>query len=234
MDNKDIEEKLKNSASKIEMKDFSERWENVGTRIDLYNDGNEKGLFKEPVLVANGGGNVKISNRLKSLWAIAACVILLVGIILAIVLPIVLRKEDNRYFNYNELTEKIVSEDEFNSGIENSGLKIIDLSKYEINSLRLLLTPEYSVVGGSIEITDEDAGILLTINFHTRFVISEYDIGLDYKEHEIGTTCVKYKTTVEDDIYSTVATTTYKDLIYEMEVISLDENILNIFDGLFN
>lgn len=233
MDNKDIEGKLKNSAYKIEMKDFSIRWSNISSEINLTDNEKEEVLCVEPVLETSSGGNLSFHSRNRLTWIIISA-ILLIGIVLAIVLPIVLREEDNRYFNYNDLTRKTVSMVEFNNEIANSGLKIVNLSEYEVSSCRLLLTPENSVVGGSIEITDEDEGILLTINFHTRFVISEYDIGLDYREYEIGTTSVKYKTTVEDDIYSTVATTTYKDLIYEMEVISLDENLIYLFDSLFN
>lgn len=234
MENKDIEKKLKNSASKIEMKDFSERWENVGTRIDLYDDGKENVLYKEPVLAASDGVNVKVSNRLKSSWTIVVAALLIIGIILAIVLPIVLREDDYGYFNYYELTEKIVSEDEFDNKIADSGLNTVNISDYEFSLYKLLLTPNNYVVGGAVEFLDEEEGIYFFINFHKKIVISEYDIGLVYNEYTVGNTIIKYKTTVEEDIYSTVATTTYRDLIYEIEYISFDENIENLFDKLFN
>jgi len=234
MDNKDIEEKLKCSASKIEMKDFSTRWADISTRINLTSNIKEEVCCEEPVLVTSNGGRFSTFTKLKSPWLIVVSVILLIGIVLGIVLPIVLNKETDRYFSYYELTEKAVSIDEFNNEISNSGFRIVNLSEYDVNSHRLLLSPDNSIVGGSIEFTDEEKGILLTINFHTRFVISEFDIGLTFNEYKTNTANVKYKTIVEDDIYSTVATTTYKDLIYEMEVISLDENLIYLFDSLFN
>ena len=141
MENKDIEKKLKNSASKIEMKDFSERWENVGTRIGLYDDGKENVLYKEPVWAASDGVNVKVSYRLKSSWTIVVAALLIIGIMLAIVLHIVLREDDYGYFNYYELTEKIVSEDEFDNKIADSGLNTVNISDYEFSLYKLLLTP---------------------------------------------------------------------------------------------
>lgn len=148
-------------------------------------------------------------------------------------MPIVLREEDNRYFNYNDLTQKTVSMVEFNNEIANSGLKIVDLTEYEVSSIRLLVTPDNDIVGGSVEMTEETLGVYLSIKFYTRFVISEFDIGLTFNEYKTTNANIKYKTIVEDDIYSTVATTTYKDLNYEMAVISLDENLIYLFDSLF-
>ena len=111
MTNREIEQKLQENADKVEMRDFDEIWQEIG-----------------PHIVAQ-----QKKRRIRwRRWLPIAASFLAVGLTAAIVLPQVLKGQDEeiRYLD-SELERKAVQRTEFFTYIEQSDLEIVDLSSFE-------------------------------------------------------------------------------------------------------
>ncbi len=231
MYDKEIEQSLKDGVEKIELKDFSERWESVSERIQISN-ANPCKLVDETVLVTAANGNATHGKLRKNSLLIICSVFLFLVLVLSIILPIVLRKNERpAYFDLNALQNIDVTENEFYSEIEN--LDLVDFSKFEFETYALLYTYDNDLAGGRLELIDEVEGIYSEIVFYTEFVRSYFSVGQDYKVFTVNGSVVQYKTVLSDDFYKTKAKTVKNKLSYEIECSSLDENVESFFEKVF-
>lgn len=235
MDYKDIEKELKKKADQITLKSFDERWDRIKNRISDTEEVNVS--IEEPVLVSGAGNEtVKSGKRINKKLIIEILVPVFVLLALcAIILPQILRKKDDaiRYFNLEELSYISVTEEEFYSDIENSNLTTIDFTKYEGSGFGLYRTTENVVLGGKVDILDEESMFMASVTFYSTVVISKFQIVEESNYYMSNNFDIKYETKFEDETYITVAIATNAEMRYEMEITSFDDDVTAKFDKLF-
>lgn len=235
MDEKDIEKTLKDSADKIRIQDFSTRWTSIKNRIDSSSIiCSETVTEKESVLVtSNSQTNVNRNNKYKFLLVISGAALFLVALILSIVLPLTLRKNDLIFSSLNELTSNSVAGDVFYNEIENSHYDIADFSDFEVSTHYLFKTVDKQVKGGGVECFDEASATYMLVYFYDSTVLIDVEFGAGCKEVVVNNIKIKYETEIKDDAYSTVALAQYKNMSYKIEYLSLEENATKIFEKIF-
>lgn len=233
MKDKNIEQELKNSADKITMKSFSKRWENIKGRILTEEDTQE--VFAEDAILATPEGTITRNVNKKSKYSLIAILSLIVSciVVLTIVLPIMLRKNEMEFFDPNELSHPIVSQEQFYNEIKNSRYDIIDLSKYDTNSYAIFTTNEGIVKGGEVEIANEEEGYYLNIAFYDR-TVNIIEPVLDYEKYNVKNVEIFYHIQIEDEIYSTYAYVEYDKLHYQIDYVSIYDDCISIFQELFS
>ena len=233
MDDKSIEQNLKESADRIKTKDFSERWKDISGRIQTVSEV-DKEVIKDAVLLEASGVNTSQSPVRKN-FIISICALFLIfAVILAIVLPIVLnRNESPSYLNPDQLTYKKMSKDEFYTELKNSDIELVDISKFEINVYYLGYTDEMEIAGGIVEALDEADDIIAEIYFYKDIVVSTFDVGSESKEYVTNGIIVEYATVIDEEFYNSKAKATKNKIIYNISCLALEEDISSFFEKLF-
>ena len=234
MEDKEIEALLKESAEEVKVKDFSERWEKLKGRIDSAQEVELKETTSETVLATNANTNIsQISVKNKIIVSLCS-VFFLIVLCLAIVLPLTLKNNGKIYFNLLELIGVPVSENEFYDNLGESDLKVVNLEKFEIDSYALLYTQDNLLVGGRVDISDED-GVMASIVFYDSTVKSSFEADEDYKTCNTNGFNIEYKTVLdEDELYSTTARAVSTNISYEFKCLSVTENIETFFEKFFS
>lgn len=235
MENKDIEKILKESAEEVKVKDFSEKWKDINDRIQSLQNVELKETTSETVLATTvNSSSYQNTTRKRIIYSVCA-VFLFIAVCLAIVLPVTLKKSDNiKYLTFNELTNQTVSENEFYKKIEETDLELVNIEKFVVNSYVLLYTKEDGLlVGGKLEIVDETDGVWSEIVFYDSIIKSSFDIGKDYKTCGINGFNIEYKTELTEDYYTSKVKAVKNSTSYELECLSLDENIESFFEKIF-
>ena len=230
MENKDIEQLLQESADEVQVKDFSERWENIKGRINSAQEVELKETTSETVLATSSSGTVSSNTVIKNWIYSIGAFFLFIAVCLAVVLPITLKQNNTpMYLDLFKLESKLVSEDEFYNKINETDLKLFETEDFEIDNYKLLFTEDNIVVGGSLDVADED--IYATVVFYGTSVKSSFKIGTDYNARTINGFHLEYMTKPDDDgLYSTKAQAVSINICYEFECWSLAENVESFFN----
>ena len=235
MEDKEIEHLLKESAEKIKMKDFSERWSVISEKIQSSQVLGDNVTADQTVLVSQTNNVLSRASITKKIVYSVCSVFLFVAICLAVVLPICLIKnEEQPRYALNGLNSFNVSESSYYDEIHKSGLAVIDFSGFETNIYTLFYTKDDVLVGGGAEITDEEFGGYIELVFYTDKVTSQFDIGLDFKKCVINGYKIEYKTETTEDFYSTKAKAVKGNIVYELDCLAVEENIEVLFEKLFS
>lgn len=213
MTNKEIEQKLQESADKVEVRDFDEIWQEIGPRI-----------------VAEQ------KKRRIRWWLPIAASFLVIAVTAAIVLPQVVNGNDEeiRYLD-SELEKKVVDKTDFFTYIDQSDLKIVDLSSYEFLRSFIYHTDDEQIKGGAVEAYKEQAG-----NVHY-FILYFYDTSVEFSDTnfseldlfyttEIGLN-IEYKYNQTDNVY--FVTGEYKNVDYYMQYTPNGGEITEFFEEFF-
>lgn len=225
MDDKNIERNLKDSADNIGTKDFSERWKEISGRIKADTE-KDQAINKDLVLVEASGVNTSQSAIRKNFIISICTLFLIIVVILAIVLPIVLNINENpSYLNPSQLAYKSMSKNEFYAELKNSEMELVDISDFEIDVYYLAYNDEMEIVGGRFEAVDEVYGLIVEINFYKDIVNSIFDVGPESKEYNIDGLIIEYTTVFDDEFYNTTATATKNKIRYNINCLSLEEDI---------
>lgn len=235
MDDKELEKKLKDSADNIEMQDFSVRWTNIKERIELAKTDNCRSVIcEQPVLVSNCGNAVHLKhNRRKITFTVTGIALLFIAVVLSIVLPLTLSKNDTRFYSLRELKSISVDQNSFYREVENSHYETVDFSRYEVTAYYLFYTKENQVKGAGCECFDEESLSYMTVDFFDDTVLIDEEFNSKYKEYSVKNVKIKYETEIIDGAYSTVAYAQYKNMSYKIECMSLNESVTDLFDILF-
>ncbi|MDE7083830.1 MAG: hypothetical protein K2O81_01145 [Clostridia bacterium] len=234
MEEKDVEKQLKEEAAKLKNKDFSERWEVIKDKIHpSAEEMRGEVLSEQKVFSTTSGSRSESGVAKKKLILYSGLVVLLIAVCLAIVLPLTLRKPQERFLGLADLERKDVTESEFNTAIENSDIKIIKLSKYELDMLYILTTENSTVLGGGVDVLDLETGSFNKLVFYSSNVTSEFEISNDSEIYNVNNVKIKYITTAGEDYYTTVAIADSGAVIYELNCMTVDENVTAVFDRLF-
>ena len=235
MEDKEIEQLLKESADKIKMKDFEERWEAISDRINANQSCECKEEIQSTVLVTSAN-RTQTHNLLRKRIIVSVCSIFAVILLcLAIVLPIVLKKDKGpKYYLFLNLTNSNVTESQFFDGIGKSDLTLIELSDFDMSSFTFYYTEDNKLVGGALELSDEELGVYSELTFYLNIVMSGFGVGTDYKDYSVNGYNVIYNTEYAEEAYTTKAKATKANMVYELSILSLDDNLESLFDKLFN
>ncbi|MDE6667974.1 MAG: hypothetical protein K2K38_06475 [Clostridia bacterium] len=236
MEDKDIEQYLKERADEVKVKDFSERWEKLKGRIEAAQEVEVKETASETVLATSSNGNVSNNAVRKKLILSLSAVFLAIAVCLAVVLPITLKKNDVRqYLSFKDLAASdMLTADEFYGQIEETNLVIVDIQKFEASSYLLYYTDDNEVVGGKFDVFDEDEVIFANVVFYDTIVESSFEIGEDFKSYNINGFRIDYKIGLnEKEQYKTTAKAVSDSINYELVCLSAEENIESFFNKFF-
>ena len=215
MTNKEIEQKLQESADKVEVRDFDEIWQEIGPRI-----------------VAE-----QKKRRIRwRRWLPIAASFLAVAVTAAIVLPQVVNGNDEeiRYLD-SELEKKVVDKTDFFTYIDQSDLEIVDLSSFEFLRSTIYHTDDEQIKGGAVEAYKEEAGIVhyFTLIFYDASVeVSDANFSkLDLSYTTETGLHIDYKYNQLNGIY--FVATEYKNVDYYMQYTPGGGEITEFFEEFF-
>ena len=224
MTNKEIEQKIQESADNLEMRSFDEIWQEIGPQITA----------------EQKKRNVKWKR-----WMPLAASFLGVVLVGAAALPFILPNLQNgggdnsssegmRYLD-SELERTAVEKTEYFMLIEQSNMSAVDLSSFEFLSSFVYHTADKEIKGAIIEAYKEQAGIL------HYFILTFYDTDVEYSDHNFSdfnlsyTTkqgrLIDYKYIEEDNVY--FVTTEYKSINYYMQYTLGGGEITEFFEEFF-
>lgn len=188
MNDKELEEKLKSSAKKIDLNDFSDCWDELKNRMDTeIVDLAPPIQDQSTILVTDSGTKQVRSNKYKPLLLIIACFVF-VGIILSIVLPITLQKKDIKFFVEENLIWEQTTEEEFYDRL--SSLK--STFPFEMETFELAFAEDGEIKGGKCNIFDEFSLCDGRLFIYEQFVtLSKYDYE-EYSNSIVNTTNTVY------------------------------------------
>ncbi len=233
MKEQDIEKQLKESADNIKMKDFSERWEIIKERIRLESENQTVVPCEQKVAVTSGGYNLHNVTTKKVSFAVGLCCLFL-AIVLAIVLPLVLKKNSaKRYLGLEELEIVSVTVEIFETELNKSNINIIDLSDYSNSDFQLFYSKDEQLKGGYVHLFDEENATLIMLLFHTNDVQSDIKFSTEYKTINVNSVNIKYEKIANELTHNFKALADTNSIIYELECIAATDNINPVFEKLF-
>lgn len=226
MEDKDIEQKLKEGADNIEVRDFSLVWNDIESKIVPP----KKKRFHWVPLVATAASIVFMGS---------------------IIIPIALQQNDNSsganqssnssaqvYFSDELLLLETTTEEFFNR-LNLSEINIVDVNDYVISSAYLFKTPEQIVKGGRIELTDDLdlATFYLAVDFYDESIKIDKLLNIQYdSNYTVNDTTVQYRIKEcypEDGIYIYDIKANFNSVNYFMEYTCFIEDIKPFLDEFF-
>ncbi len=213
--------KFKDEIDSIELREFSEVWDEIKDRIEDLKVENQK-------LAQKRARRFRISLA----SSIVACIIL----ICAISTPLMLNNQGSPIIYYSDsLTYEGVSETDFYENI-NSSVNIIELNRYKGEVFGLYKTDDGEVKGGRIEFFNdlENPMYYLLLKFVSDDVLENdenvYD--LSYLANGVN---IQYKLkTAENSSWTYIAKANYNSVNYIMEIMSAIEDVTPFFNEFFN
>lgn len=237
MDYEDIEKKLETDAENVKQKAFSNRW----AKMQLSIEAEDNIKVKEPVINSGLVTESVTQNKTASgknvyrhnIKIIVTGLIAVIVLVLAIVLPLTLRRKEKIYYNEEQLHFKLTNEDDFYSSLRNSEIKVVDLKEYTVENYSLFFLEQGEVKGGGFEFVDESLGCYANVIFYDSTVIVSEDL-TNYEICDVRGTQIKYVLKQEDGFYSLSATTVFKEIFYRFDCDIIENNIYEIFDKFLN
>jgi hypothetical protein len=235
-ENEQIENILKKSAEEIELKPFSERWQDIENRLEF--DNGEKVVIKEQVPILSMQNNTSedfskkpADNKIKIfVWSIC----LLLVAVLVILIPISFHKTEPVYFGPDDLTSEIVSKEMFWSEITKSKIDIVDMDGYECEDYALLKTEIGEVQGGTFIINDDENLALINVTFYSSSVIISNEDFIESDKYNIDNTVISYYRLEDNiDLFEYEVLANHKNVTYELKYLSVTDNILEFFNKFF-
>lgn len=239
IDEKDIEEierLLQESADKITVMPFEQRYARIAARLNAEPQPAEERVL-EPALAAEhgsvscGGRNAFLRNK----WAyIVGGFLLLCLLALAIVLPLTLKKEMR--FLFGNLEQNTCSRQEYVTELTESKLETPDFLAYPVDLYRIWTTEEKEVKGWGVDYFDEKNASVMIIDFFDKNVVDIQTIQ-GFEEIcniiTIGKTNIQYYTQMQKGTYNTIALARYKKATYRIQCVSAEEDVSGVFTDLF-
>lgn len=239
IDQKDIEEierLLQESADKITVMPFEQRYARIADRLNTEPQPVEERVM-EPALAAEhgsvscGGRNAFLRNK----WAyVVGGFLLLCLLALAIVLPLTLKKEMR--FLFGNLEQNNCSRQEYITELTESKLETPDFLAYPVDVYRIWTTEEKEVKGWGVDYFDEKNQTIIKVDFFDKSVIEILTID-DFdqvcSQISIGKTNIQYYTQMQKGTYNTIALARYKKATYRIQCVSAEEDVSGVFTDLF-
>ena len=221
MEDKELEKLIKESADKIQMQPFEERWNAIEGRLQKNEE--KKGV------------NFKLVRWVS--LAASFCLVLALAIILPLVLKPALDPTPEpppvSYFGEKEVNMTEVAQADFYSDLAQTEMQTISFSNLEIEEYYIGKTSDDVVKGGRVLDETGTAGYFLKITFYDNTVTLKEE---DYKAltsiMTVNGVEVKYNTT-EDGLFTSNALLTYKDVTYIVVYTSANDDLSTFLSGIF-
>lgn len=174
MDYKDVEQKLKEAAEQIKVRDFSLVWENVKKKV----------RSKEPV-----------KRRFHFQWQTALATAAACAVIACPFVAIPFLDAPAPIYLSDNLEAVSVEKEEFETQLDNVNLEIVDISTYYADDYYLYKTETDEVKGGKLNLVDDlnNSTWLLSVRFYEQSVQIDEEIA-DYDfTYTVGSTVIEYR-----------------------------------------
>ncbi len=231
----EIEKILKESADNMKIMPYEQRRARLAERLGFSENREEEPVsVKEPAVATNSGiagGSGFFHNKSKLIVGLA---VLFCCILLAIVLPFVLKKETR--FLFGNLEQVNCTQQEYETELSAAKLNTPDFSDYNIDLYGLWLTSEKDVKGWGLNYFDEKNECVVYLDFFDKSVVEIQTINDFETLHQtitISKTTIQYHTQKTDGTYNTIALASYKNATYRIQCVSAQEDISGVFRDLF-
>lgn len=228
----EIEKMLQEKADKVTMMPYEERRARLAARLGLDGQPAEEPVLEPALATNNGSAGVGFWHRKSTL--VVGIALLFCCIVLAIVLPFVLKRETK--FLFGNLEYRLSTQEEFETELEKSKIDPVDFSSYEIRSYRLWFTSENVVKGWNIEYFDELNTCMVIMDFFDKSVVDiQVDDDFDklHQQISVDNTTIQYYTQKNEETYNTIALASYKNATYRIQCVSAQEDVSGVFRDLF-
>lgn len=216
MDDKEVEEKIRESAENIEVRDYSLIWNNIKDRVQPQK---------------------KKRHRWLPIFVFAACL----ALVCAVVVPVVWNhseRSETKYFDDDLITETMPL-DELCEELTAAGIEYADFSGYEITGSMLLKTVDFKVKGGLVELTDdsENPTFFLSLRLYDEDVIVDFKPEIIYdSQYFVNGTEIEYtiQEATSDGVYIYNIRANYRGANYYMEYTCFMDDITPFLEEFFS
>ncbi len=170
MENKDVEKKIKESYDQIEMEDFSAVWNRIKDNAEV----------RKP----------KKSNKWKIFVASAACLVVLLGILIPVILNN--RNKPTTFFE-DKLSFEVVTYETFTESLDFAGMSTVSFSDYSIVNCKVY-SINNTTKGGAIEFVDDSnsPSYMATVKVYTKDVLFvDNEVFTPDYTHTVGKTSIQ-------------------------------------------
>lgn len=225
MEEKEVEKRLKESAENIEVRDFSEVWQDIEHKVQPPKKRRYMRLFS----------------------GIAAA---LSVIICAVFIPLFFNpapeqadnsqpgEQPEQIYLEDELFVTNVDSEEFLNQLSTSNVNLIDISRYQVISSSLYVSPDQNALGGYLELTDDldNTAFFLVMQFYHQSVqSSRQTVDYDYN-YTVEGTVIEYRVKEaypEEGVYIYDIKAKYLQTNYYMEYTCFSEDITSFLTDFF-
>lgn len=225
MEEKEVEKRLKESAENIKVRDFSEVWQDIEHKVQPPKKRRYVRLFS----------------------GIAAA---LSVIICAVFIPLFFNpapeqadnsqpgEQPEQIYLEDELFVTNVDSEEFLNQLSTSNVNLIDISRYQVISSSLYVSPDQNALGGYLELADDldNTAFFLVMQFYHQSVqSSKQTIKYDYN-YTVEGTVIEYRVKEaypEEGVYIYDIKAKYLQTNYYMEYTCFSEDITSFLTDFF-
>lgn len=228
----EIEKMLQEKADKVTMMPYEERRARLAARLGFDGQPAEEPVLEPALATNNGSAGVGFWHRKSTL--VVGIALLFCCIVLAIVLPFVLKKEIR--FLFGNLEYRLSTQEEFLSELEKSKIDVVDLSSYTINDYRVWTAPDGKIRGWGADYYDVNNTCMIIIDFFDR-TVQEIQTIAQFEDicqtTTVENTTIQYYTQKNEETYNTIALASYKNATYRIQCVSAQEDVSGVFRDLF-
>lgn len=241
MENREVEEILKQNYNSVKKQSFDQRFSRINGRLNMP-QGQPQEVFvpeSQPALAGAGGGtNIEHSPRRTKLAVIISSVLFVLIVLVCVIAWFFVPSNNIGYsISVDELIYSEASEEDFNQAINDNDFEIIDMSdiKQYVYIYSLWLADGVNIYGG--QFLFESDSYFGNIEFYTLNVTGINEVTEPYQTYTTTSgTEVNYTVSgggEADPLYNTVASATYKNMNYYIEYTSLNNDALEFFNAIF-
>lgn len=226
MEEKEVEKRLKESAENIEVRDFSEVWQDIEHKVQPP---------KKRKYV-----------RLFSGIAAALSIIIICAVFIPLFFNSAPEQADNnqtveppqQIYLERDLIISTIDGKEFSSTLSASSVNVVDISGYVISSSYLYKAADQKVLGGHLELTDnlDNSTFFLAVQlYHQSVQLSRPTVDYDYN-YTVEGTVIEYRVKEaypEEGVYIYDIKAKYLQTNYYMEYTCCSEDITSFLTDFF-
>lgn len=242
MENREVEEILKQNYNSVKKQSFDQRFSRISGRLNMP-QGQPQEVFVpefQPALAGVGGGTSgEHSPRRTKLAVIISLALFFVMALTCVFMWINIPSRNEGYsISVDDLLSEGITEDRFNNTMLENNFNIVNIeSLREDTESYTLLYKDGVVYGASLWIESSNSGYICDIRFYTLNVTGINEVTEPYQTYTTTSgTEVNYTVSGGDDadpLYNTVASATYKNMNYYIEYTSLNNDALEFFNAIF-
>lgn len=239
MDNKKIEEKLKEKYKSVKAENFSERLSRIRESLGHIPKEQEAVINVKSAVTATHAGTITSSNRTK-LIAVISVISVVFFIAIAVFIWWFVSSSRHQYsMEMAELFYARVQKNEFEDAMDGAGFNKIDFVEVEdsIYYYGILQDDGGNIYGGMVQFSNETSGNEGRVEFYASEVvgINEVEEPCNFYTITSSDLLIRYITEVDREymLYATTASTGFDGVNYYIEYMSINNDSLQFIEALF-